>query len=98
MCFDHLGHRPRIHASTRIALTAVICGDVSIGPNCSIGFGAVLTAESGPIILGKNCVVMDTAVLRGVRGNALTIWDNVLVGPRAYLTGCEIGNNVFLAT
>jgi carbonic anhydrase/acetyltransferase-like protein (isoleucine patch superfamily) len=98
MNFDHLDSRPRIDSSTRVAPSAVICGDVTIGPNCSIGFGAVLTAESGPIVLGANCVVMDTAVLRGVRGNALTIGDNVLVGPRAYLTGCEIGDSVFLAT
>lgn len=41
---------------------------------------------------------MDTAVLRGVRSNPLTIGDNVLVGPRTYLTGCEIGDDVFLAT
>ena len=98
MRLDHLGHRPRIHSSARLAPSAVICGDVTVGPNCSIGFGAVLTAESGPIIVGENCVVMDTAVLRGVRRNPLTIGNKVLVGPRAYLTGCEIGDNVFLAT
>src|SRR6201985_3635170 len=78
--------------------TQTVCGDVTIGPHCSIGFGVVLTAESGPIVLGANCVVMDTAGIRGVRGNPVTIGDNVLVGPRAYLTGCTIGDNVFLAT
>lgn len=98
MRFRHLGRTPVIHASTRIAPNAVICGDVTIGPNCSIGFGAVLTAESGPIVIGENCVVMDTAVLRGVRDNALTVGNNVLVGPRAYLSGCTISDNVFLAT
>lgn len=43
-------------------------------------------------------MVMDTAVLRGVRHAALTFGDNVLVGPRAYLTGCTIEDDVFLAT
>lgn len=98
MRFKHLGNSPHIHPSTRVAPTAVICGDVTIGPNCSIGFGAVLIAESGAIKIGENCIVMDTAVLRGVRRNPLTIGNNVLIGPRAYLTGCEIGDNVFLAT
>lgn len=98
MRLEHLGFRPRIHENARVALNAVICGDVTIGANCSIGFGAVLTAESGPITMGQDCVVMDTAVLRGVRGNPLKLGNGVLVGPRAYLSGCEVEDNVFLAT
>src|SRR5205085_7501439 len=86
------------HATSRIAPNAVVCGDVTIGPNCSIGFGAVLTAESGPIAIGANCIIMDTAVIRGVRGNPVRIGDNVLVGPRAYLTGCEVADDAFLVT
>jgi len=86
---------PSIPADTRIAPNAVVSGDVSVGHNCSIGFGALLTAESGPIRIGDNCVVMDGAVLRGVRGNPLRTGDNVLVGPHAYLTGCTIEQNVF---
>ncbi len=98
MLLDHLGGRPRIHASSRVAPNAVICGDVTIGAKCSIGFGAVLTAESGSIVLSENCVVMDTAVLRGVRNHPLKLGNNILVRPRAHLTGCEIEDNVFLAT
>jgi carbonic anhydrase/acetyltransferase-like protein (isoleucine patch superfamily) len=71
---------------------------VTIGANCSIGFGAVVTAESGPITIGEDCIVMDTAVLGGVQGNPLKIGKRVLVGPRAYLSGCEVEDNVFLAT
>ncbi len=41
---------------------------------------------------------MDAAVVRGVRDNPVTIGNHVLVGPRAYLTGCTIAENVFLAT
>ena len=98
MRIEHQGIAPRIDASARIAPNAVICGDVSIGPNCSIGFGAVLTAESGPIRLGRNVVVMDTAVIRGVKRDPVEIGDNVLIGPRAYLTGCRVHDNAFLAT
>jgi len=58
----------------------------------------VVSAESGAVSIGANCVVMDTAVLRGVRGNPLTIGDSVLVGPRTYLTSCSIEAEVFVAT
>ena len=98
MILEHRGERPAIDPSARIAPTAVVCGDVTIGENSSIGFGAVLTAESGPIVIGRNCVVMDTAVLRGVRQSPLVTGDNVRVGPRAYLTGCSVGEDAFLAT
>ena len=98
MLLTHDGKRPTIDPTTRVAPTAVICGDVTIGANGSIGFGAVLTAESGPISIGDNCVVMDTAVIRGVKRNPVRIGSNVLVGPRAYLTGCEIGDSAFIAT
>jgi carbonic anhydrase/acetyltransferase-like protein (isoleucine patch superfamily) len=89
---------PVIAEGTRIAPNAVLSGEVTVGRNCSIGFGAVVTAESGPIRIGDNCIIMDTAVLRGVRGNPLMVGDNVLVGPRAYLTGCTVERNAFIAT
>ena len=98
MIIAHEGKRPRVHPSSRVAPTAILCGDVTVGANCSIGFGAVLTAESGAIQIGSNCVIMDTAVIRGIRTNPVTIGNNVLIGPRAYLTGCTVGNDVFLAT
>ncbi len=98
MILDHDGKAPTIHPSARIAPNATICGAVTIGANTSIGFGAVLTAESGPVVIGENCVIMDTAVLRGVRGNPLSLGDNVLVGPRAHLTGCRIEDSCFIAT
>ena len=84
MILEHCGTRPGIDPSARIAPNAVICGDVTIGPDSSVGFGAVITAESGKVTIGKNCVVMDTAVIRGVRNNPVSIADNVLIGPRAY--------------
>jgi len=98
MLLRHDGRGPQVHPTARIAPNATLCGDVVIGPNCSVGFGAVLVAESGAVRVGANCVVMDTAVLRGVRDAPLTIGDNVLVGPRACLTGCTVEDEAFLAT
>lgn len=89
---------PDIHPTARIAPNAIISGEVVIGENSSIGYGAVLTAESGPVHIGKNVVIMDTAVIRGVRGQNMNVGNNVLIGPRAYLTGCTIEENAFLAT
>jgi carbonic anhydrase/acetyltransferase-like protein (isoleucine patch superfamily) len=98
MLIEHLGKRPVIDPTARIAPTAVICGEVTVGPSTSVGFGAVLTAESGPIIVGRECVIMENAVIRGTRRHPATIGDHVLVGPGAYLSGCAIRDCAFLAT
>jgi carbonic anhydrase/acetyltransferase-like protein (isoleucine patch superfamily) len=98
MRIEHLGKTPNVDASARVAPNAAICGDITIGANTSIGFGAVLTAETGPIQIGKNCVIMENAVLRGTKRHPLTIGDHVLIGPRAYLTGCTVEDCAFLAT
>lgn len=98
MLIEHEGKRPRIHPSARIAPTAVICGEVTIGAQTSVGFGAVLTAESGPVELGVSCIVMENAVIRGTRRHPVTIADHVLIGPHAMLSGCRVGACAFLAT
>ena len=68
MLVEHEGQRPRIHPSARIAPTAVICGDVTVGADCSIGFGAVVTAESGPVTIGTSCIVMENRLSLPYRG------------------------------
>lgn len=92
-------HRsPRIDPTARIAPNAVISGDVEIGPNTSVGFGAVIVAESGPVRIAGNCVIMENAVLRGIRGFAIDIAEFSLIGPRAVLNGCRVGRECFIAT
>lgn len=98
MLLEHQGKRPRIHESAYIAPTAVLCGDVTIGENSRVLFGAVLAAEGGPIVIGAHCIIMENAVIRGTPRHPTRIGDHVLVGPRAYLTGCTVEDNAFLAT
>ena len=98
MIIEHRGQRPTIHESCYIAPTAVICGDVKIGEGSCVLFGAVLVADGGAIEVGTSCIVMENAVIRGTPRHPTHIGDHVLIGPRAYLTGCSIEQNCFLAT
>jgi carbonic anhydrase/acetyltransferase-like protein (isoleucine patch superfamily) len=77
MLLEHKGAVPKIDPTARIAPNAVLCGQVTIGANSSIGFGAVLSAEGGPITVGSNCVIMDTATVRGLKRNPVRIGNNV---------------------
>ena len=98
MLIEHDGKRPRVHDSAYVAPTAVLCGDVRVGADCRILFGAVLTAETGTIEVGESCIVMENALLRGRESHPVTIGDHVLVGPHAHVNGARIGSQVFLAT
>jgi carbonic anhydrase/acetyltransferase-like protein (isoleucine patch superfamily) len=98
MLIEHDGARPRIHPSAYVAPNAVLCGDVEMGPDCRILFGAVLTAEDGAVRLGERCIVMENAVLRGRAGHPARLGDRVLIGPHAHVNGAEIGDEAFVAT
>ena len=98
MLLEHRGASPEVHPSAYVAPTAVVCGDVHVGPHCRVLFGAILTADGGRVELGEQCIIMENAVLRGTPRDPLRLGDHVLAGPRAYLTGCTAGDNVFLAT
>lgn len=98
MQFDHLGAQPRIHPTAVVAPTAVISGDVEIGPDCQVLHGAVITAEGGAITLGENVIVMENALIRATATNPVHIGDHVLVGPMASVSGAVVEDEVFLAT
>jgi len=98
MLIEHSGKRPKIDPSTYVAPNATICGDVTIGKNSRIMFGAQIIAESSSIEIGDNCIILENAVIRGTKDLPVSIGSNCLVGPNSHLAGCTIENNVFLAT
>ena len=81
-----------------VAPTAVLTGDVSLGPGARVLHGAVLNGDRGPVVLGENVVVMENAVLRGRPEHPLVVGDAVLIGPHAHLNGARIEDEVFVAT
>ncbi len=98
MQLEHLGARPRIHPTAVVAPTAVISGDVTIGADCQILHGAVITSEGGAITLGENVIVMENALVRATATNPVHVGDHVLIGPMASVSGALIEDEVFLAT
>ncbi|MFQ5948836.1 MAG: gamma carbonic anhydrase family protein [Acidimicrobiia bacterium] len=98
MLIEHRARRPRVHETAYVAPTATLCGEVSIGEHSRVLFGAVLTAEGGPVEVGSHCIIMENAVIRGTPRHPARLGDHVLVGPRAHLTGCVVEDKVFLAT
>ncbi len=92
---------PKIHSSAYVAPTATISGDVTIGAECAVLHGAVVTSEGAPVTIGARCVVMENAVLKASGGTALqfplSLGDRCIVGPHAYVVGATIGDGCFVA-
>ncbi len=99
MIIQHGGRRPDIDPSAWIAPNAVVSGAVSIRADTRVLYGAVLTAEAGAEMeVGAGCVIMEQAVLRASGRFPLHLGEGVLVGPHAYVTGCDVGARSFIAT
>ncbi len=81
-----------------VAPTAVITGDVTLGPSSRVLPGAVLNGDLGPVTIGSDVVVMEQAVLRGRPDHPLHVGDAVLVGPHTHLNGTRADDEVFIAT
>ena len=98
MLIKHNGVSPQIDPTAWVAPNAVVCGNVAIGPGCRIMYGAQIIAEGGAISIGRECIVMENAVLRSAARHPLTIGSNCLVGPNAHVVGCTVEDEVFIAT
>lgn len=91
------GKTPQIGRDTFVADNAALVGDVTIGDNCSIWYGAVLRGDVGAIRIGNNSNVQDGAVLHGTLGVSETVLgENVSVGHNAVVHGARIGNDVLI--
>lgn len=90
--------KPAIHSSANIDGSATIKGNVSIGENSYIAPGVIINATHGNIEIGANVVIMENAIIRSSAKFDCKIGDNVLIGPKACITGATIHNACFIAT
>jgi len=87
------GNAPRIDPTAFVADTAVVIGDVVIGPRCSVWFGAVLRGDVFHIRIGEETSVQDNAVIHVTHGQfGTTVGSRVTVGHSVTLHGCTVGD------
>lgn len=94
------GIAPQIHPSALICEGSYIIGDVRIGADSSVWFGAVIRGDMHSIRIGNRTSIQDGSILHVEHytradksdGFPLVIGDDVTVGHRAILHGCKIGN------
>ena len=85
------GFTPKIGEGTFLADNAVVVGDVTIGDECSIWFGAVLRGDVNTITLGNRVNVQDCSVLHTLyQKSVIEIGDDVSIGHNVTIHGAKI--------
>lgn len=73
-----------------VAPGAHVIGDVVLEEGASVWFGAVLRGDNEKIVVGAGSNVQDGCVLHTDPGFPLSVGENVTVGHRVVLHGCQI--------
>ncbi len=84
---------PVVAPSAYVHPTAVLIGDVIIGPECYIGPGASLRGDFGRLIMERGSNIQDNCVMHGFPGTETIVRENGHIGHGAILHGCIIGEN-----
>ena len=95
-CYKIEGVTPVVHPTAYVHPTAVLIGDVHIGPNCYVGPTACLRGDFGRIILKEGANVQDTCVMHAFPGLDAVVEKNGHIGHGAILHGCIIGEDALV--
>ena len=92
------GKWPKIHPTVFLAPTAVIIGDVTIGEDSSVWFGAVLRGDDPDhgVIVGPRSSVQENCVVHVGRWGPTVIGADVTVGHGAKFESCTIGDRTVI--
>lgn len=92
-----LGDRvPAVDPTAFVAPSAVVVGDVTLGPRASVWYGAVVRADAESISIGAESNVQDGATLHSDPGYPLVLGDRVTVGHRVVLHGARVDDDVLV--
>jgi len=91
-----------LHTSPRIASTAwlapgsYILGDVSLGQDCSVWYGAVLRADLASITVGDRSNLQDNVTVHADPSFPVHVGQDVTVGHGAVLHGCMVEDHALI--
>lgn len=78
--------------NTYIAPNATVVGDVTLGSEVNIWYGAVLRGDEGAIVVGDGTNIQENAVLH----EKTTVGSYCTIGHGAIVHGCTVGNDCLI--
>lgn len=91
------GNTPKYGKNCFFADNSCVIGQVEMGDDCSIWFGAVLRGDVHYIKLGNKVNVQDNATIHATyKKHPTNIGNNVSIAHNAVVHGCTINDNVLI--
>jgi len=91
------GFTPKLGQDCYLADTATLIGDVEMGDDCSIWFGAVLRGDVNPIRIGNRVNIQDNSTLHTTFNESVVeIGDDVSIGHNVVIHGARIESQVLI--
>jgi carbonic anhydrase/acetyltransferase-like protein (isoleucine patch superfamily) len=79
-----------------LAYNSTVTGDVRLGAESSVWFGAVVRGDVAPVTIGDRVNIQDGAVVHCDTGHANSIEDDVTIGHRAVVHGERVGRGTLV--
>lgn len=98
MIMDLDGYSPRLAGTAFVAPNAAVVGNVVIGEESSIWFGATLRGDNGAnvIEIGDRTSIQDCCMVHVSLHRGTIIGNDVTVGHGALLEGCTVGDRAVI--
>ena len=96
MIKEYKGIEPKIDETAFIAESADVVGQVTIERNANIWYGSVLRGDDNYITVGENTNIQDGSIVHISEKFPTIIGNNVTVGHKSIIHGCEIGDNTLI--
>jgi phenylacetic acid degradation protein len=87
---------PVVDPSSFVHPTAVLIGDVIVGPNCYIAPGASMRGDFGRLVMHAGCNLQDNCVVHGFPNTDTVLEEDAHIGHGAILHGCVIRRNALV--
>src|SRR5438270_626654 len=93
---DRLARGPRIPTNAFVAPGATVIGDVTLGEESSVWFGAVLRGDINRIVIGPRSNVQDNVVIHLSDAFAAVVGALVTIGHGAIVHACTVDDEVLI--
>src|SRR5438270_12170614 len=87
---------PRIHPTAYVVPNATIIGDVSLGEEASVWYGAVLRGDINRIVIGPRTNLQDNVVVHLSDDCPAIVGELVTIGHSAIIHACTIDDEVLI--
>ncbi|WP_426115078.1 phenylacetic acid degradation protein PaaY [Massilia sp. PWRC2] len=90
------GVTPVVHPSAYVHPSAVLIGDVIVGPRCYVGPLASMRGDFGRLILEEGANLQDCCVMHGFPADDTVVEVDGHIGHGAILHGCRVKRNAMV--